>query len=310
MANPLVSVIVPLYNKEQWVVRCIESIVCQSYQNMEILIIDDGSTDESRHIASTIQDPRVKIIEKLNGGVSSARNIGMEIASGEYIAFIDADDRWELGHITLLVLGFEKYKNAVLVANRLDERVSTDDRDEEQGRAVSTECIYHVEEYILSLSQNIFSLHIGSSMFKKSMLDEYRVKFYEHIKIGEDINFLIRVSRLGEFILSECVGLIYYRDDESGAMNSVGDVSALVPQYFYGMESEKWSDDEKQKIVMFLRSEYFKKAYQNRKLPWRKEEMSTRFAGRVEIGKVYIVPYLFIRYIPEFIYSLYRKGKR
>ena len=307
--TPLVSVIVPLYNKETWVKRCVESIVKQTYQHMEILIINDGSTDDSCNIVATIEDSRIKIIDKPNGGVSSARNLGIERAKGDYIAFIDADDRWELQHIALLMKGFEEYENAVMVANRLNERVSSDETDIEQDNALGTDCTYSMENYLLSLSKNLFSLHIGSSMFKKSVIDTYTIKFYEHIKIGEDVNFLIRISRLGECILSNYVGLIYYRDDENSAMNRGGQEAALVPLYFYGMDQEKWSTEEHKCIVKFLRREYIKKAYQNRRLPWRQEELTSEISGGVEIGKLTVLLYLTIRYTPEFIYSFYRQIK-
>ena len=90
----LISVIVPVFNVEQYLNRCLESIVNQTYTNLEIILVDDGSTDKSGEICDYWKDTdqRIKVIHKENGGLSDARNVGMNMASGEYIGFIDSDD--------------------------------------------------------------------------------------------------------------------------------------------------------------------------------------------------------------------------
>jgi len=91
---PLISVIVPVYNVGEYLIPCLNSLMAQSYQNLEILLIDDGSTDGSGKCCDeyATKDNRFKVIHKNNGGVSSARNLGLDMAQGEYIAFVDADD--------------------------------------------------------------------------------------------------------------------------------------------------------------------------------------------------------------------------
>ena len=93
MSN-LVSVIVPVYNAQDTIKKCISSLINQQYTNIEILLVDDGSTDNSLFICQQLQlkDSRIRIIEKLNGGVSSARNMGIEHAEGVWILFVDSDD--------------------------------------------------------------------------------------------------------------------------------------------------------------------------------------------------------------------------
>lgn len=90
----LISVIVPVYQVEKYLVRCLESVVNQTYKNLEIILVDDGSTDASGEICDEYaeKDDRIKVIHKENGGLSSARNAGLDIAQGEYIAFVDSDD--------------------------------------------------------------------------------------------------------------------------------------------------------------------------------------------------------------------------
>jgi len=92
--NPIISIIVPVYNVEEYLQRCIDSILNQSFKNFELILVNDGSTDNSLKICKEylLNDPRVKIINKENGGLSSARNAGINIAKGRYIGFVDSDD--------------------------------------------------------------------------------------------------------------------------------------------------------------------------------------------------------------------------
>ena len=94
MENPVISVIVPIYNVEEYLNRCVESIVNQTYQNLEIILVDDGSPDNCPRMCEdwVSKDNRIKVIHKENGGLSDARNAGMKIVTGEYISFIDSDD--------------------------------------------------------------------------------------------------------------------------------------------------------------------------------------------------------------------------
>ncbi len=94
MINPLISVIVPVYNVEKYLPECIESIISQYYENLEILLVDDGSTDRFGAICDTYakKDKRVRVIHQKNGGLSAARNKGLDNCSGEYITFVDSDD--------------------------------------------------------------------------------------------------------------------------------------------------------------------------------------------------------------------------
>ena len=101
----LVSIVIPIYNVENYLDKCIESVVEQSYKNLDIILVDDGSTDSSREIRDLweTKDERIKVIHKKNGGLSSARNTGINIAIGEYIAFIDSDDYIDSEYVTRLL---------------------------------------------------------------------------------------------------------------------------------------------------------------------------------------------------------------
>lgn len=92
--NPLISIIVPIYNVEKYLNKCIDSIINQEYKNLEIILVDDGSPDNCGRICDEYKgkDSRIKVIHKKNGGLSSARNAGLDIATGDYIGFVDSDD--------------------------------------------------------------------------------------------------------------------------------------------------------------------------------------------------------------------------
>ncbi|OUQ56652.1 hypothetical protein B5E58_10530, partial [Tyzzerella sp. An114] len=94
MENKKISVIVPIYNVEKYLNRCVDSIINQTYKNLEIILVDDGSPDNCGKICDEYakKDNRIKVVHKENGGVSSARNVGLNIATGDYIGFVDGDD--------------------------------------------------------------------------------------------------------------------------------------------------------------------------------------------------------------------------
>ncbi len=115
--NKLISVIVPIYNVEPYLKRCIDSIINQTYKTIEIILVDDGSTDNSSKICDEYKnkDKRIKVIHKKNGGLSSARNRGLDIAKGKYITFIDSDDYVDNDYIEYLYNLIKKYKTKMSI---------------------------------------------------------------------------------------------------------------------------------------------------------------------------------------------------
>ncbi len=110
MNSKTVSLIIPVYNMKDYLDRCMQSVFAQTYRSLEILLIDDGSKDESATLCDEYakKDPRVRVIHKQNGGLSSARNAGLDVATGDYISFLDSDDFIHPQMIELLVYGLEK----------------------------------------------------------------------------------------------------------------------------------------------------------------------------------------------------------
>ena len=107
--NGKVSIIVPVYNVQKYLARCIESLICQTYGNIEIILVNDGSTDGSEDICKEYKniDNRIIVINQKNAGLSVARNTGIENASGDYLCFVDSDDWVELDYVSF---GLDVYK--------------------------------------------------------------------------------------------------------------------------------------------------------------------------------------------------------
>lgn len=117
----LVSVIVPVYNVEQYLDVCVNSIINQTYKNLEIILVDDGSTDASETICDewALKDDRIKVIHKENGGLSDARNTGMRMSEGEYIFFVDSDDYIKGNAIEELVCALERDNADIVIADSI-----------------------------------------------------------------------------------------------------------------------------------------------------------------------------------------------
>lgn len=130
MFSPLVSIIIPIYNVEAYLRRSIDSIINQTYTNLEIILIDDGSPDDCPQICDeyAAKDRRIVVVHKKNGGLSDARNAGLEICKGEYISFVDGDDWISLEYIELLIR-FIRKENADVAIGEFEKKYENDTTD-------------------------------------------------------------------------------------------------------------------------------------------------------------------------------------
>lgn len=114
-----ISVVVPVYNVEKYLNKCVTSIINQTHDNLEIILVDDGSTDKSGKLCEDLKamDHRIKVIHKINGGLSSARNVGLDIVTGDYVGFIDSDDWVEPDFFQILKQGIDEYKADIAVVH-------------------------------------------------------------------------------------------------------------------------------------------------------------------------------------------------
>ena len=181
----LLSVIVPVYNVEAYLARCVDSLLTQSYENLEVILVDDGAKDNSGAICDdyAAKDARVRVIHKENGGLSSARNAGLAAATGEYIAFLDSDDWITLDAYSHLVGLAEKYDVKLVCGGRYD--VSGKTGEKTVGLCPKKEEVISAEELVgrIFLWDGCDS-SACDKLYHRSVLENFR---YPEGKVCEDV---------------------------------------------------------------------------------------------------------------------------
>ena len=219
MNESLISVIVPVYNTEKYLERCINSILHQTYKNIELILVDDGSTDNSSTICDEYakQDYRVKVIHKKNGGLSSARNAGLDIAIGDYIGFIDSDDYISEKMYESLYKAIEGKNNSI--SNVMFVRVFSDGYIASSTVPHNKSEIILKEKYIEELLLHKGDASVCSKLFPRKLLIG---KKFKEGKLNEDLLFMFSI--LKEIKNINFVGEIgyYYFVRECSITNTYG----------------------------------------------------------------------------------------
>lgn len=187
--NIIVSIIVSVYNVERYLSKCIQSLITQTYQNLEIILVDDGSSDGSAVICDEWKqsDSRIVVYHQSNAGVSAARNRGLSVATGDYIAFVDSDDWLDKVYVEKLVKLCNE-DNLVLTGYAIDyEGVS---RSRHVEKKYCRECISYLnkDEVVSLFRAGLFS-PVWNKLYKRNLLIEKKIKFRENMNLGEDIVF-------------------------------------------------------------------------------------------------------------------------
>ena len=188
--QPLISVIVPVYNVKEYLERCALSILNQTYKNIEVILVDDGSADGSGELAEEIakRDSRIKVIRKANGGVSSARNAGLDAATGEYIGFVDGDDYVDKEMYGFL-LGLITENNAQIACCgfKKDSGNQPEDVKERPAAEISLSIYGKIEAQRLLAEEKVFAVSVCDKLFARKITD--KVRFNTDISFGEDFLF-------------------------------------------------------------------------------------------------------------------------
>ncbi|MGL5963481.1 MAG: glycosyltransferase family 2 protein [Fusobacteriaceae bacterium] len=199
------SVIIPAYNVENYIERCIESVCNQTEKNLEIIVVNDGSTDKTKKKLEKFQkkDKRIIVINKVNGGLSSARNAGINIAKGEYICHLDGDDWIEkTAYEKMLNLAIEKNLD-IVISDYYDDY---DNKKIVKNYDIKLESkIYSGEDYLKEYFAGKGVSAIWNKIYKTDLYIKYRIKHPEKISIGEDLETLSklllnakRISKINE----------------------------------------------------------------------------------------------------------------
>lgn len=216
----MVSVIVPIYNVEKYLCQCVDSIISQTYQDLEIILVDDGSIDGCGHICDEYKekDSRIRVIHKTNGGLSDARNAGIEAATGEYYVFVDSDDVIHPQMIEILMTNLCSKDADMAVCGFWDIEEDTQpsfERVENEGQVK----VYEKESIMDQLEdQNLITVVAWNKLYKASLFQEIR---YPEGHIHEDEFIIHRLLFLCRKTVYVDLKLYYYRKRNNSIMSHI-----------------------------------------------------------------------------------------
>ena len=241
--DPLISIIIPCFNAEKTLEKCLESVVQQSYANLEIIIIDDGSTDETSLIYNKFQsnDERILVLKQQNSGVSKARNTGVKAATGDYICFVDSDDWAELNYCSELY--------SLLVGENADISIVEASYEDENGNVLcnkptSEEKIFDGNRaLVLLLEDREIQSHPWGKLFKADLLKN--VHFPENLKCFEDYSTLFKIFNKAVKVVKSNEKLYHYIQREDSLSHNLSPATAY--QFFLAIMEvfEFWRNSAK-----------------------------------------------------------------
>lgn len=215
MEKSLVSIIVPIYKVEQYLERCIKSIIRQSYTNIEIILVDDGSPDNCPQMCDSWAkvDSRIKVIHKKNGGLSDARNVGLKAAIGEFICFVDSDDYISVQFIETL-LGLINRCHTNIASVRFQEVLENDYIESNDDNILSGNVIiFEGENAVKELfSNNTFSNYAWNKMYRRELFDDIEFPANRKMEdLGTTYKLLIKAQKIA--FSTKPLYFYYQRDD-------------------------------------------------------------------------------------------------
>lgn len=288
------SIVVPLFNKEKHIVRAINSILKQTHQDFEILIIDDGSTDLSYNKAISIKDSRIKVYRKKNEGVSSARNFGVQHSTCEYIAFLDADDEWKPMFLESIIKMIKKYPEAGAYATSYEFKDQGVTRRANINVNLNEEEFTVVDYFKCSLNDPLIS---ASSVVIKKSVFEHVGFFSTRLTRGEDLEMWCRIALNYPIVFLNKVLATYYLDSENKLTRMERNYSesflSIAEQFLdkYSKKNKSLYFKEYMIKIIMNKIRYFidiGKRKQARELLWK--YMSTKYSKKIWI-KNYLLSY-------------------
>ena len=211
MSGPIVSIIVPVYNAEKTIQRCVESILGQDFQDFELLLIDDGSQDASGALCDAFaqRDARVRVLHKENGGVSAARNLGLSQAQGVYLQFLDSDDWITADATTMLVRTAREYQCDLVIS---DFYRVVGDRVSHKGD-IQEDTVLSREEYAAHMMERPADFYYGvlwNKLYRREIVERHHLRMNPEISWCEDFMFNLEYIRYAERFYALQVPIYYY----------------------------------------------------------------------------------------------------
>lgn len=226
--KPKISIIIPVYNAEKYLRECLDSVLAQTFTDFEVLLINDGSTDNSGQIcdAYALQDTRIKVFHQENGGVSSARNLGLDNAKGEWITFVDSDDYLGDNYFYFLKLIPEDADFVLL-------NITRDIKGEVKSLVNFKENTYSKEDFLLKYPLYPNFPGPWGKFFRLDIIKSNEVVFDEKLSFGEDALFNLTYLKFAKVIVTANYSNYYYRDVEGGLSKAVLDYHSELNLFNY-----------------------------------------------------------------------------
>ena len=211
-----VSVIIPVYNTIKYLPKCLDSVINQNYQNIEIILVDDGSSDGSEKICDDYEkkDSRVIVFHQENGGVSLARNNGIKKASGEYICFIDADDFVHSDYIKTLVDNLNENTLSICQIEKFQENVNIPINGNTGKKILD-------KDHFIDLCNMSLLNTPCCKLYNKNIIEKNKVFFDTKISLGEDLLFNLNYLKYIDKIVVANQKLYYYRRSEENTLSTL-----------------------------------------------------------------------------------------
>lgn len=213
-----VSLIVPFYNTALFLEKCVDSIRSQTHGNIEVLLVDDGSKDGSSTLADqfAIQDSRIRVVHKSNQGVSSARNTGLDMVSGEYVCFADSDDFLENDYVEYLLKMAEENNAEIAITSRMFSTLYSSSQT-----PVDAPRVYSGEDAAVRLLYYDYPLGVYCKIFRRDFLNRHNVRFMLDVYVGEDFVFnALAFAKAQKVVVGNRKVYCYRRDNASSAMST------------------------------------------------------------------------------------------
>ncbi len=251
---PKISIIVPVYKVEQYLSRCIESILAQTFTDFELILVDDGSPDRCPQICDEYgkRDKRIKVIHKENGGLSDARNTGIDIATGEFIAFVDSDD-WIVNDIYEYALKIQEQYNADIVEFRKkrvksEQEAIIEKEKDEKGQVILSSGL----DMLPRIHQDKIegNIAVWNKLFRRSIFDTLRFevgRIYEDTLLMPHVFFIANI-----YVFCDKIGYFYFQGNRNSITHRDFDEKSLDLLYAYRSNRQFFIDHELKEALYWL----------------------------------------------------------